>query len=115
MSSDETRQAIAEAASAVGGVDVNPYFKQVTKPGSGMVRLERIDYPNRLGGVVTWQVIVLLPKDIATAEKWLDANGSALREAVGKELLVRSMTPQQLALDSGTLPCVVIEGQREEN
>jgi hypothetical protein len=113
--SDEVRRAIADAASSVTGIDVSPYFRQTTKAGSGMVRLDRTEYPNKLAGVVTWQVIVLLPQDIATAEKWLDANGSALREAVGTELQVRSLTPQQLAIDTGTVPCVVLEGLREEH
>lgn len=112
--SAEVRDKIATAASAVVGVNVTPYFRQVTKPGQGMVRMDRINYPNAFGGVVTWQVVVLLPQDIAQAERWLDENGSVLRAAVAEELVVQSMTPQQLALDTGTVPAVVIEGQREE-
>lgn len=112
--SARVREAISAAANTVAGVNVTPYFRQVTKPGQGMVRRDRTDYPNPFGGLVTWQVFVLLPQDIAQAEKWLDENGSVLRAAVAEELIVRSMTPQQLALDSGAVPVVVIEGQREE-
>lgn len=108
------REAIAAAASTVDGVDVSPYFRQATRPGSGMVRRDRSDYPSRIGGATTWQVLVLLPQDIATAERWLDANAAALRKAVGTELDVRSVTPQQLAIDTGTVPAVVIEGTRED-
>lgn len=114
--SAKVREAISAAANTVAGVNVTPYFRQVTRPGQGMVRRDRTEYPNKFGGVVTWQVFVLLPQDIAQAERWLDENGSVLRAAVAEELLegTVSMAPQQLALDAGAVPVVVIEGQREE-
>lgn len=112
--SAQAREAIAAAASTVAGVHVTPYFRQVTKAGQGMVRRDRTDYPNRFGGVVSWQVFVFLPQDLSAAERWLDENGPALVEAVSGELTVRAMTPQQLALDAGAVPVVVIEGTREE-
>lgn len=114
MSALGVRTAIATAASTVAGVSVSTHFKQTAKSGDGMVRLERINYPNPFGGVVTWQVLVILPQDLATAEKWLDEKLPLLVEAVGNELVVQSATPQQLALDTGNVPCVVIEGFREE-
>lgn len=114
MSNAGTRQAIADAASSVDGVNVSPYFRQVTRPGQGMVRMDRTEYPNPFGGLVHWQVVVFLPQDLAQAEKWLDENGPVLRAAVAEELVVRSMAPQQLALDTGAVPVVVIEGHREE-
>ena len=108
------RQAIAEAATTVDGINVTPYFRQTTKAGEGMVRHDRTAYPNRFGGVVTWQVLVLLPQDIAAAEKYLEDKAPALLEAVSDHLVITSMAPQQLALDTGQVPCVVIEGHREE-
>lgn len=112
--SAETRQALSEAASTVEGVSVSPYFRQVTKPGSGMVRRDSTDYPNTFGGVITWQVLVFLPQDMAAAEKFVDEKVPALVAALSPEMRVTTVTPQQLALDSGAVPIVLISGQREE-
>lgn len=114
--SQVVRQALAAAANTVDGVKVTPYYRQVTETGQGMVRFDRTDYPNPLGGLTTWWVVVVLPQDLEAAERWLDENGSALRGAVAEELMVRSMYPQQLALTDGSaVLAVVIEGQREED
>lgn len=108
------RQALAAAASTVPGVSCSPYFTTSLKAGDAMVRLDRIAYPNKFGGVATWQVLVLLPQDTAAAEKYLEAKVGALIEALGAELTVNTVTPQQLALENGAkVPCVVIEGTRE--
>jgi hypothetical protein len=113
--SQAVREAIAAAASTVDGVDVEPYSRQATTPGQGWVRYDHTDYPNPFGGLVTWQVLVRVPTDLRAAEEWLDTNGPALRAAVAEQLIVRSMTPVQLALPDGqSLEAVVIEGQREE-
>lgn len=113
--SQVAREAIAAAANTVAGVNVTPYYRQITRTGEGMVRLDRIEYPNVFGGVCTWQVLVSVPQDIESAERWLDQNGSALRGAVAEELLVTSMSIQQLALNDGSaVLSVVIEGNREE-
>lgn len=112
--SAEARDKISAAANAVAGVNVTPYFRQVTKPGQGMVRMDRVEYPNTFGGVVTWQVYIFLSQDIASAERWLDENGEALYRAVANELLVTSLRWEQLTVDTGTVPCVVIEGSREQ-
>lgn len=107
------RTAIADAASTVDGVQVTPYFRQVTKPGAGMVRLDRMNRSeNGFGFMATWQVLVVLSQDIEVAEKWLDEKTSELVEAIGQELIVTTVTPQQLAIDTGNVPCVVIEGTR---
>lgn len=110
----EVRTAIAAAASTVDGIEVTPYFRQVTKTGTGMVRLDRIEYPNRFGGIATWQVIVILPQDVSSAEKFIDTNLAALETAVRNEMSVRRVTPQEIVLSDGSkLPCVIIEGTRE--
>ena len=115
MSNNEVRQALADAASSLDGINVTPYFRQTTKPGEGMVRLDRMNRAaNGFGFMCTWQVIVLLPQDIATAEKYLDQRISDLVEAVSEELVVTSVAPQQLTLDTGTVPCIFIEGNREQ-
>lgn len=111
--SAEVREKIAAAASAVEGVNCTPYFRQSTKPGDAMVRLDRmVRDESGFAYMVTWQVVVMLPQDIATAEKWLDANTTLLIEAISEELVVTTVTPQQMALDTGVVPCVLIEGNR---
>jgi hypothetical protein len=107
-----SRTAIAAAANSVSGIHCNPYFVQTTKAGDAMVRLQQITYPNVFGGVATWQVLVLLPQDIATAERYLEEKVPALVEALGTEMTVTTVQPQQLALETGSVPCVVIEGTR---
>jgi hypothetical protein len=113
--SSAARTAIAEAANGVTGIHCNPYFVQTTKAGDAMVRLDRITYPNAFGGVATWQVLVLLPQDIATAEKYLEEKIPALVEALAEQMSIRTITPQQLALETGSVPCVIVEGTREED
>lgn len=109
------REAIAEAASTVDGIKVTPYFRQTVKAGQGMVRLDRrvrddsgLAYFNDV-----WQVLVVLPQDIAAAEKYLEQKLDLLLDALGEQLAVASATPQQIQTDSTTIPCVVIEGTRE--
>lgn len=109
------RQLLADAANTITGVNVAPYFRQSTKTGDGMVRLDRMTRAsNGFGFVNSWQVIVCLPQDLAAAEKYLEQNVSALVEALGEVMVVASVTPQQLALDTGLVPCVFIEGHREQ-
>lgn len=109
------REALAAAANTVTGVNVTPYYRQTAKPGEGYVRLDRTDYPNRLGGVCTWQVLVICPQGLAAAEQWIDAHSRDLRDALLDELDVTSVTPIQLITDTGTaVPVVAIEGTRTE-
>ena len=113
--SEAVRTAIAEAASTVDGVTVTAYFRQTTRAGDGMVRLDHATRDaNGFGFVDTWHVLVLLPTDIAQAETWLETRIDTLAEAVGTELVISTMTPSELVLDNGvTVPAVVIEGHRE--
>lgn len=112
MSAD-VRAALAAAASSVDGINCSPYFRQSTKPGDAMVRFERdARDESGFGFMRTWQVMVMLPQDLAAAEKYLDANLDAIVAAVAEELVITTVTPQQLALDTGLVPCVLIEGVR---
>ncbi len=111
--SAEVRTLIANAASAVVGVNCTPYYRQSTKPGDAMVRLERmVRDSSGFAYMATWQVVVILHQDLATAEKWIDSHTEALTEAVSEVLVITSLTPQQLALDTGTVPVLFIEGNR---
>ena len=115
MSNVDTRQALADAASSVEGVSCSPYFTQTTRAGDAMVRLDHVDYPNPFGGVVTWQVAVVLPQDTGLAERFTDSHVPALVAALGEQMVVQRVTPAQLALETGSLPVLFIEGIREEN
>ena len=107
------RESLADAASTVDGISVTPYFRQSTKPGDGYVRLDRTNRDSTgFGFINVWQVLIILPGDLAGAEKFLEARVEALLEALNEEVIVISVTPQQLVLDTGTLPVVVIEGNR---
>lgn len=112
------RTAIAAAASTVDGVNVTPYFRQVARPGEGVVRKDRTTYPDPVpfGGIDTWQVLIVIPQDLATSERWLEDHQDALVDALEAELIIRSVTPKELVTTPGpnptTVPVVVIEGDR---
>jgi hypothetical protein len=108
------RDEIAAAANTVAAVKVAPFYRQSAKPGTGWVRRDRTEYPNKFGGLVTWQVLVVLPQALADAEKWMEDNQLALVNAVREALIVRSARPAELVVDSGSVPVLIIEGQREE-
>ncbi len=113
--SQAVRQAIASAASTVEGITCAPYFVQSTAAGAAMVRLDRIEYPNRFGGVCHWNVIVMLPQDQSAAEQYIDDKIPAVRDAVGSELVVTQVQPQRLEIKgAGVLLCVFINGHREQ-
>lgn len=108
------RTAVAAAASTVEGITCQPYYAQDTGLGAAFVRLERIDYPNRSGGVAHWNVVVVLDQDLSTAEKYLEQKLPLLLEALRPELAVTSAVPQRMEFPgAGVLPCVFINGHRE--
>lgn len=107
------RAALAAAANTVTGVDVSPYYRQDTKAGSGIVQLDRVDFPNAFGGVAHWSVLVLLPTDLKAAQERADELLPALYAALSTELAVTSATfgTTQIESSSGQ-PCVLISGHR---
>lgn len=113
------RTALADAASSVDGVNVTPYFRGTAEQGEGMVRLEQIAYPDNLGGLVTWQVIVMISQDPAIAEKWVAAHLDQLVEALAEEMTILTAAPRQIQIPQPgsnvllLLPCLVVEGLRE--
>ena len=114
MSAADVRKALAEAATTVQGIDVAPYFVQTQTPGHGMVRMDRVDYPNPFGGLTTWQVLLVLDQDIAAGEQFLQDIVPDVVDAVREHIAVRNVVVQDLVLDVGRVPVVVITGQREE-
>lgn len=111
--SAEVRTALAAATNTVVGLHCTPYFRQTTKAGDAMVRMDRsVRDTSGFGFMVSWQVLILLPQDLSTAEKWLDTHMIPLINAISEEMVVTLVTPQQLALDTGSVPIVLIEGTR---
>lgn len=108
------RDDLATAASTVEGITVVPYYVQAPPVGTGFVHYLRTAYPNKFGGVDTWQVVIAVPPDLGTAEKWIEENRGALVAALYPELIVRTATPTDLILDDGgSLRALVIQGDRE--
>ncbi|HEY0696448.1 MAG TPA: hypothetical protein VGD43_01390 [Micromonospora sp.] len=109
------RQDLADAVTTVDGVKCTPYYVSHSKPGAAFVRLDRIEYPNRFGGVAHWNVVLILPQDLADAERFLEAKHPLIKAAVEEHLVVTSITPQQLQVGTGApIPCAFINGHREE-
>lgn len=109
------RELIANAASTVQGIDCRPYFVQSSTPGTAMVRLNRVEYPNPFGGIAYWDVVVVLPQDMADAEKYLEGVLEPLVTAVAEELVVKQVQPQRMDFPgAGVLPVVIITGHREQ-
>lgn len=108
------RDDIARAASAVDGISAHPYYVQATQAGTAYLQLDRIEYPNPFGGVCFWNLVVLLPQDLASAEKYIELNVPLVVEAISQHMVVTSVRPQQLNTGAGVLPCVFISGHREE-
>jgi hypothetical protein len=110
------REQLAEAASTVDGVTVTPYYVGANGPGRGFIRLDRVDYPNRFGGVARWNVVLHVPDDITKAEQWVEAKAPLVRDALAEHLVVTSVVPGRIdLLGVGVFPCLFINGHREED
>lgn len=84
-------------------------------PGDAWPLVSRIDYPNKFGGLVQWEVLVVLNADVPTAERLMDAHVPGIREALSRQMSIRSVTPRLLQFENGSaLIVAVIAGTREE-
>lgn len=113
MSLTIDRAEIATAASTVSGVNVSPYFRAVTKAGQGFIKLDRIVYPNRFGGIAYYVMFIIIKADIAAAEKEFESLEPLLHEALKHEWVLDASNPADLALDQGSLPVLQLNGHRE--
>ena len=66
-----TREELTTAANAVEGITGHPYVVGHTEPGTVYPRLDHIEYPNPFGGVAHWNVVLVLPQDLAEAERYV--------------------------------------------
>lgn len=109
-----TRTEIATAASTVDGINGHPYLVGDTQPGTLYPRLDRIEYPNRFGGVAFWNVVLVVPQDLAAAEKYLEDKLPDLRTALASVLAITSVAPVRLDVPGvGLLSVAFINGHRE--
>ncbi|MDE0778179.1 MAG: hypothetical protein OSB43_18010 [Nocardioides sp.] len=108
------REDIAYAVSQVAGITGHPYVVHDTTPGTVYPRLDHIEYPNPFGAVVHFNVVLVLPQDLAEAERYLEDNLPALKAALEPHLVLTTVQPQRLQLDGiGVLPVAFINGHRE--
>ncbi|MFB6726791.1 hypothetical protein ACFCV3_41870 [Kribbella sp. NPDC056345] len=108
------RQTLADAANTVPGVHVHPYYRQGGKTGHGNVVLARVDYPNIFGGIGQWEVIVLLPVDVESAQNKADELIPLLYAALSEAMAVDSVTFGTTSQDNRSgQPCLIAAGHRE--
>ena len=110
------RQAFKLALDAVAWVNAFQYPPNGGyTSGDAWPLVTRVEYPNRFGGVVRWEVFVVLSSDVSTAEQLMDAHTPAIRAALAPLMSVTSMEPRLLQFENGSaLTVAVIAGTREE-
>lgn len=113
--SQAVREEISAAVSTVAGVSCLPYYRSSPGAGDASIRLAETNYPNRFGGIVTWEVVIGLPQDVATAEKWIDARAAEIRAAVADAMTVRRIYPARSTYDTTQTNVLIVEGTREED
>lgn len=109
------REEISSAVSTVDGISCTPYYRQSMGAGEASVRYGQTEHPNRFGGIVTWEVVVGLPQDVADAEKFIDEKSMAIRWALAPVITVRRAYPARAAYGTTQTNLLVIEGTREED
>lgn len=103
------RADIAAALSGVAGVNVTAYYRQSLKAGDGFMRLAVRNRPeNGFGWIDTYEAWLAVPQAEADAERWLEANLTALCTAASTVAIVTSATPSELALSSSVVVSGVI-------
>lgn len=110
------RQELADAVTgAVEGLTCTPYFAQQVGPGTAFVKESGTKYPNKFGGVTTWGVVLGLPQDLATAERYLADTMPAVVAALLPHMQVTESTGvQQLDIPGfGVTFTAAVSGLRE--
>jgi hypothetical protein len=113
MSNADTRQALADALSTVGGINGYPARPSALNEGDA--------WPQWRGGVPhayavenTWAVLIVLPTaDDVTADSYADAHLDALLDALRPVMSVDSVAPAEIPSGGGTLYALMITGRSE--
>jgi hypothetical protein len=107
------RDAIAAALTALADVRAAARYRQISRAGDAVVRFDNATRDvSGFGWIVTCQVLIALPQDMASAEAWVDDHIDALVDALAAELVVGEVAPVQLQLDTGVVPVLQITGTR---
>lgn len=107
------RSELADAATAIDGVNVKSYYRQSNKPGDGWIALAGWDRDENGDYLDTWEVRVILSSNLKTAEEWVEANGDALVAAIEPHLYVTSVALVTFVADAANIPGLLITGVRE--
>ena len=118
MSAETVRQEIADAVSTIDGITCFPYYKD-GKHGTAYVEFLRTEYPpihGVLGGEDYWGVVVILPDDLAAAQRFIDTHRGPLFQTLSRNVLIVTQTrPEIIAIpDNPSIKTMVIEGHRAE-
>lgn len=116
MAEPTVREILAEAASALAGIEVEPYYKAVSGPGRGWVERTRTEFPGaRINGAWRyWGVVVCLPSDTAAAQRFVDEHEDALSNALWPVMdLIQVRNEEIPQTDGQIIKAMVIEGRRE--
>lgn len=115
------REELAAAASTVDGIEISPEYRQLSKPGQGWIELLRTEYPpihGVLGGEDYWGVFVLMPSDVAAAQRFMDEKRTELVRALMpptgvRWLIVTQVRPEIISVpDNPGIKTMVVEGHR---
>lgn len=108
------RTELADAVTALAGIDVRPYYRQSTKPGDGWVTLSGWDRDDTgFGYMDTWEVRIILSTDLKAAEEWVETHGDAVVSAIEPLLIITSVALVTFVADAGNIPGLLITGVRE--
>lgn len=113
--SEEVREEISAAVNTVAGISCSPYYVQSVGAGEASVRYGQTEHPDRFGGIVTWEVVLGLPQDVADAERLIDKHSKAIKDALRPVLVVRRSYAARSTFGTTQTNVLVIEGTREED
>lgn len=103
----------AAACDFLGDNKVSAKYRQTSKTGDGWVSFGRRDRDSTgLGFMDTWQIRIVTGQDLADAEQWTDDNAEGLTAALAEHLVITSVLPVTLVMDTGNIPGLIIEGVR---
>lgn len=107
------RAALAAALNALADVRAAANYRQISRPGDAVVRFDKTTRDvTGFGWIITCQVLIALPQDMAAAEKWVDDHIDLIVDALAGELVVGEVAPVQLQLDTGIVPALQVTGTR---
>jgi hypothetical protein len=109
-----TRTEIVAALQGLDGITAHEHVVATLEPGTAYARLDRIEYPNRFGGVAFWNVVLVLPQALPDAERFLEQHLHPVKDALSPVLPITSVVPQRLEIPgTATVTVAFFNGHRE--